>query len=189
MKWGNKMFCKKNIKYLAIGTAAIIAASGILISCGSKTSSSADKSASQTIGDQYPSQYKNYIESFTAEVEPFVKEDLAEILKSVSGLNSSNYQEWKTKYSSALEKTEHWYNEVGSAEMFCPNDKAEQHQALVMTSATIYKILEGMNAGVAAADSGDFSQLTSKSAEYAQAAQIASDMWDHAINDLKIDEK
>lgn len=189
MKWGNKMFCGKNIKYLALGTAAIIAASGILVSCGSGTSSSAAKTSSQTMGDQYPDQYKNYIKSFTAEVDPFVKEDLAEILKSVSGLNSSNYSDWKSKYSSALEKTEHWYNEVSSAEMFCPSDKTEQHQALVMTSATIYKILEGMNTGVAAADSGDFSQLISKGAEYAQAAQIASDMWKHAIIELKSDEQ
>lgn len=183
------MFFGKNIKAIAAASALIILASGTLASCGRKDTSASQtnstQSATQAIGDKYPEQYSNYIESFTAEVEPFVKTELPELLGAVSGLNSSNYDEWKTKYIDALEKTEHWYNEVGSAEMFCPSDKTEQHQALVTTVATFYKIIEGLESRTEAADNGDFSQLTSKGEEYSQAAEIADTMWTRAVADLK----
>ncbi len=181
------MFFGKNIKAIAAISAVLIMASAALTSCSStnKSASQISKTEAQTIGDQYPEQYGNYIESFSSEVEPFVKEELPEILSSISALNSSNYAEWKGKYTAALEKTLHWYNEVGSAEMFCPSDKKEAHQSLVTTVATIYKIFEGLQPRTEAADNGDFSQLTSKGTEYAKAVNIANDMWTRAINDLK----
>lgn len=183
------MFFGKNIKAIAAVSALLIAASGTLASCGKEDTSvnetKTTQSATQAIGDQYPEQYANYIESFTAEVEPFVKNELPEILGAVSELNSSNYAQWKDKYTAALEKTEHWYNEVGSAEMFCPSDKKEQHQALVTTVATFYKIIEGLESRTEAADNGDFSQLTSKGEEYKQASEIADEMWTRAVADLK----
>lgn len=185
------MFFRKNIKTTAVAAALLVLASGTLVSCGKadKTAaqSTAAQSASQSIGDQYPEQYKNYIDSFTSEVDSFVKDELPEILQEVAGLNASNYAEWKAKYTAALEKTEHWYNEVGSAEMFCPSGYTEKHQALVTTVATFYKILEGLQTRTEAADNGDFSQLTSKGAEYAQAAQIANEMWTRAVSDIQSD--
>lgn len=176
------------IKRLAIGLIAISMASTALVSCGSVDKDTSDSASSTpfNLGDGHETEYTNYVTSFTAEVGTFVENDLKEILSGVAGLNSSNYSSWKEKYSSALEKTEHWYNECSSAEMFCPGDKQDEHQALVMTVATINKVLSGMSDAVECADNGDFSIFLSKGADYADASDIVTQMWDRAVAELNI---
>lgn len=176
---------RKSIKRLIAAAAAVTLAAAVLTGCGDKQPvSTPANSASNSFGDQNPQQYKNYVESFSSEVTPFVEGELPKLLNAVATLDASNYSEWKAEYSDDLEKCEHWYSEVSSAEMFCPSTASEQHKALVTTVATIYKIIEGMQTRVEAADGGDFSQLVSKGAEYAQAAVIAEDMWTRALDDV-----
>lgn len=165
-------------------TAAAVLAVTVCSGCGKSEKTNTSQSAANSLGNQYPEQYKNYIDSFSSEVTPFVENELPKLLNAVGTLNASNYSEWKTNFEADHEKCEHWYNEVSSAEMFCPSELTEQHKALVTTVATFYKILDGMNPRIEAADGGDFSQLTSKSAEYAQAAEISKDMWSRAIDDV-----
>lgn len=170
----------------AIAAAAMLAAS-VLCGCGGsnngKTSATAG-TAANSIGDSHPDQYKNYIASFSSEVTPFIETELPKLLNAVASLNPSNYASWKAEFEEDFDKCEHWYNELSSAEMFCPSEITEQHRAMVTTVATFYKILDGMKPRIEAADSGDFSQLTSMSAEYAQAAEISKNMWTRALDDV-----
>ncbi len=133
-------------------------------------------SASNLLTDKYP----NYAKSYTDEFGAFVNGDMDKIFNGVADLNADNFTEWKALYDQYYDRCEHWYNELGGAEMLVPEDKAQAHKDLTVAVGTIYKILEGMEPRVTAAEGGDFSQLTSLASEYAEADQIAHDMWDRA---------
>lgn len=176
-----------HLKRIASAAAAAMLAASVLCGCGGSDSGKASAgtgTAANSLGDSHPEQYKNYIDSFSSEVTPFIETELPKLLNAVSTLNASAYADWKAEFEEDFDKCEHWYNELSSAEMFCPSEITEQHKAMVTTVATFYKILDGMKPKIEAADSGDFSQLTSMGAEYAQAAEISKNMWDRALSDV-----
>lgn len=175
------------IKTIAMISAVMITSLSIC-GCGSNMASNTPTATAvpeNALGDAYPGNYQNYVSSFTEEFGQFVDGDMTYILKNIGTLNSSNYLEWKEKYTNALERTEHWYNEVDTAIMFCPTEKTESHNKMTSTAATIYKVMQGLESRVAAADAGDFSELTSMGEDYIKANGIVHDMWNETLEEVK----
>lgn len=180
------MRIKMKKRTVAMISAVMIAALSIS-GCGSGTNAPQPTEApyENPLGDAYPENYENYIDSFTGEFGQFVDGDMEYILRGVGSLNESNYDEWKLKYTDALDRTTHWYSEVDAASMFCPSEKIGAHEKLISTVGTIYKIMDGLKPRVEVADNGDLSQLTSMGDNYIKAIDIANDMWDQTLAEVK----
>ena len=176
----------KYTKLIAIAAAAALMCTA-LSACGKDktpepvSTAQENSSALNAITERYPT----YIESFSDEFGGFVNGDMDTILTGLGTLNSDNFDEWNTVYQNGLERCQHWHNEVGAAEMLCPEDKKEAHTALVTTVGTIYMILDGLGERVESAQSGDFSELNAMAEQYVQADEIAHEMWDKAIADVQ----
>lgn len=163
----------------AVITAALTGCSGGSEQSASPTPSSAAGALSGISGIEEG--YDNYINSFVTEMGEFVNGEMDEVLLSVGDINADNYPDWKAKYQDALERTERWYSEINTAQMLVSEDRSEAHTEMIQTVGVIYKIFEGFSDRVAAADGGDYSQLTDMASEYSEASEIAHTLWDHAV--------
>lgn len=169
---------------MIIGVSAMIALT--LTSCGGgETQSSTTTQSDSSVSGELTGRYPDYINSFVEDMGAFMDEDLDEILTGISGLNADNFAEWDEVYQSGYESLGHWFSEISTAEMLCPEASKEAHEALIQTVGTIYKIMEGLETRVQAAESGDFSQLQEKATEYSDAASIAHEMWSRAVEDVQ----
>lgn len=185
----------KNIKkVLMIGVTAL-SLSLVLGGCGNNAETSNDASSAvssavpeqgdNAVANELMSKYGTYIESYKNDFSEFINDDFDKILNGIGSINDGNYAQWKAVYEKGLDNTSHWYSEIGAAEMICPPDKTEAHEDLVKTVGTIYKILEGLESRVEAADSGDYAELNDMADEYKQANDIAKQMWDYACEAFK----
>ncbi|HIV85701.1 MAG TPA: hypothetical protein H9900_02690 [Candidatus Monoglobus merdigallinarum] len=181
---------KFKIKTIALLAAAASAAAA-LSGCGGggnaepSPAAQAQTGLSQEAQSELTGRYSTYIESFISDVGAFVDGDLSDILQQAGEVDSGSLEEWKTKYQDGYESVQHWYNEVSTAEMLCAEENLEAHRSIVETVAAIYRILEGLEPRVQAAESGDFSRLSEKSGEYKQADTIIKDMWQQSVENVR----
>lgn len=175
----------KYVKRLAAVSAAAVLAVSALSACGS--SEQAATSEPVATDNVLTAKYGDYVKSYTSEVTDFIDGDMDSILNGVADINDANYGEWKSLYEKGYENAKRWYNELSAAQMLCGEDDMEFHQELTQTVGTLYKIMEGFEDRVAAADNGDFSELHSKAAEYKDADTIIHSMWEKVLVDA--DEK
>lgn len=174
----------KHSKIIALMSAAVLCVS--LAGCGGQRTADtagvtqaptqAENSAMTALTDKYPT----YAASFVSEMGEFVDGDMDTILNGVGTLNDSNFAQWNEIYQKGYERCEHWYNELSASEMLCPEDKKQAHADLTTTVGTIYKIMDGLNERVAAAQADGFDELNSMASDYADADRIAHEMWDRA---------
>ena len=171
---------KFKIKTIALLAAAASAAAA-LSGCGGggnaepSPAAQAQTGLSQEAQSELTGRYSTYI----------VDGDLSDILQQAGEVDSGSLEEWKTKYQDGYESVQHWYNEVSTAEMLCAEENLEAHRSIVETVAAIYRILEGLEPRVQAAESGDFSRLSEKSGEYKQADTIIKDMWQQSVENVR----
>ncbi len=174
-------FTKRTIMILSMAVIFTLALAG----CGGTRSGTESSDSDSSVSGELTERYPDYINSFIEDMGAFMDGDLDKILTGISGLGADNFAEWDELYQSGYESLSHWFSEINTAEMLCPEESKEAHEALIQTVGTIYKIMEGLETRVQAAENGDYSQLLEKESEYNDAAEIAHEMWNRAVEDVQ----